>query len=214
MSSGCNNEKGQVRGLELRRRYFVLGLSVVLTIALAVPALGGPSNPVASISASAKSIAYKALRRANAANRAAKKAQTTANTALSTANTAQSTAVGAQASANTAQSTAVGAKTAADNAQTSANAAQATANSKFGTTAETFGTATANNNTSPKSNLAGCPSGSSLTGGGYNVGGTDPNQVTVTLSESYINSWDVQARAISGFTPTWSLVAAAQCASP
>jgi len=205
----------------LRRRYFVLGLSVVLTIALAVPALGGPSNPVASISASAKSIAYKALRRANAANRAAKKAQTTANTALSTANTAQSTAVGAktaadnaQASANTAQSTAVGAKTAADNAQTSANAAQATANSKFGTTAETFGTATANNNTSPKSNLASCPSGSSLTGGGYNVGGTDPNQVTVTLSESYINSWDVQARAISGFTPTWSLVAAAQCASP
>ena len=38
----------------MSKRYTVLGLSVVLALALAVPALGGPTNPIASISASAK----------------------------------------------------------------------------------------------------------------------------------------------------------------
>jgi hypothetical protein len=51
-------------------------------LALAVPALGGPSNPIASVSASVKQTATKALKKAKAA-------QKTANSALSAANSAQ-----------------------------------------------------------------------------------------------------------------------------
>ncbi|MBA2546235.1 MAG: hypothetical protein H0V15_05070, partial [Solirubrobacterales bacterium] len=57
----------------------------MLAIALAVPALGGTSNPIATGAASVKQIARKALRKAN-------QAQSTANTALATANTANTTA--------------------------------------------------------------------------------------------------------------------------
>ena len=45
----------------MKSRYTVLFLSLVLALALAVPALGGPTNPIASISASVKSTANKAL---------------------------------------------------------------------------------------------------------------------------------------------------------
>jgi len=55
----------------MKKRYTVLGLSLVLALALAVPALGGPSNPIASVSASVKSIANKALKKAKAAQTAA-----------------------------------------------------------------------------------------------------------------------------------------------
>ena len=64
----------------MKARYTIFGLSVFLALALAVPALGGPSNPVAH-TASALSKAKKAITLAN-------NAQNTANTANSTANSA------------------------------------------------------------------------------------------------------------------------------
>lgn len=132
----------------MKKRYAVLGLSVFLALALAVPAFGGPSNPIASISASVKSTANKALKKAksaektaktalstaNAANSAAgtagsdaKKAQTTASSAQTTANTAQSEAKKAQTTANEAKANAATAKAAADAAQGTANTAKAVA---------------------------------------------------------------------------------------
>ena len=41
----------------MKKRYTVLGLTVVFALALAVPALGGPTNPLASASKSVQSIA-------------------------------------------------------------------------------------------------------------------------------------------------------------
>lgn len=199
---------------EMRKRYLVLGLSVFLALALAVPALGGPSNPVAGASATAKAIALKALKKA-------KKAQTTANTALSNAAAAQSTADSAQSAANGAQTTANQAKTAAaaaqtsaDNAQTAADAANANANNRFQSVGEVAGSATANDTNSPKSAFADCPAGAGVTGGGYSVGGTNPNNVTVTAQhvQFYGGGWFASGRAISG-TPTWSIVAFAECAT-
>jgi type IV secretory pathway VirB10-like protein len=222
------------KGEFMNRRYLVFGLSVVLALALAVPALGGPGNPVASISASVKSIANKALKTAKSAKKAAKEAntaaagaQTTANDAKATANDAKTAAgkaqttaneaktaaAGAQTTANEAKTAAAGAQTTANEAKTAAAGAQATADSKFGHTEETFAAPTAENTTATKSELIACPAGQTVTGGGYSIQGT-ANQVTVTLSESYFNSWDVSARAISGFTPTWGLTVAVQCAFP
>ncbi len=100
----------------MQKRYIIFGLSVVLALALAVPALGGPTNPIATVSAGVKSIANKALKKA-------KKAQKTANKALATANSAQSSANSAQSTANSANSAASAAKKAADGAQASADAA-------------------------------------------------------------------------------------------
>jgi len=199
----------------MRNRYLVLGLSVFLALALAVPAFGGPSNPVANASRSALSIAKKALKKAN-------KAQSTANTALSNAAAAQSTANTAQSDANNAQTTANQAKTAAQNAQTSADAAQtsadaanANANTRLKTIGEHAGSASANDTNSPKSAFADCPGGTQVAGGGYSVGGTNPNEVTVTAQhvQLYGGGWFASGRAISG-TPTWSIVAFAECASP
>ena len=104
----------------MSKRYAVLGFSVVLALALAVPALGGPSNPIASISASVKQTANKALKQA-------KQAKNLANTANSNAKKAQETAEGAKAAADGAQATANGAKTTADGAKTTADGAKATA---------------------------------------------------------------------------------------
>ena len=72
----------------MSKRYAILGLSVFFALALAVPALGGPTNPIASTSASVKQTANKALKKAKAA-------QSTANSALTTANNAQGEATSA-----------------------------------------------------------------------------------------------------------------------
>lgn len=201
---------------EMRKRYLVLGLSVFLALALAVPALGGPSNPVAGASATAKAIAKKALRKANAA-------QSTANTALSNAAAAQSTANSAQTDANAAQTTANQAKTAAaaaqtsaDNAQTSADAANANANTRYKSVGEVSGGATADDTSSPKSAFASCPAGSDPTGGGYSIGGTTPGGAVVTSQhvQFYGGGWFASARTQQGLGATsWSIAAFAECAS-
>ena len=205
----------------MSKRYAVLGLSVFLALALAVPALGGPMNPVASISASAKGIANKALKKAkaaqqtaNAASAAANAASATANSALNEAKKAQGTAGSAQTAANNAQGTANTAKSIAEAAKTAAENAEANANSRIKEAFEEFGTATEENTSTPKLTSVSCPTGTELLGGGFSVGGEN-TKVTVTQSEEtfYGGGWFVDASAISGTTPTWNLAAIAMCGS-
>jgi hypothetical protein len=184
----------------MNRRYLVFGLSAFLALSLAVPALGGPSSPIATISGSAKKVAKKALRAATAA-------QDTANQALSTANSANTLA-------NTANTAAKAAQTSANNAQTSADAANANANTRFNDTTTFNGTPTADDNTDPKSAASTCPSGQHVTGGGYDIGGTDNDDEAVVTESTYGDEWFVQAQQIQGSTPgNWSLTARAVCAS-
>jgi len=85
----------------MRRRYALLGATSTLVVALAIPALGGPSNPIAESALSLKKTnkaAKKALKRARAARDAA-------DAALSAADAAQSAAGGAQSAAGAAQAT-------------------------------------------------------------------------------------------------------------
>lgn len=205
--------------IEMNRRYAILGLSVFLALALAVPALGGPSNPVASLSATAKSIANKALKKAKTAQKTANSANSTANSANSTANAALTeakkgvtNAATAQAAANSAKGTADSAKAAADAAKAAAEAAEANANTRLQSAHQVFGEATATDTTTEKNASAICPAGEDTLGGGFFVGGGGNNSVTVTNSEHlfYSNGWFVAAEAITG-TPTWSLAAIVMC---
>jgi hypothetical protein len=193
--------------VELRRRYLVLGLSAVLAIALAVPALGGPSNPVAEISASAKKTAKKALKKA-------KQAQQTADQAQGDANSAQNSANDAQGSASNAQTTADQAAAAAAAAQTSADAAQATADSKFGDVIERFGSPSPTNSTDSKQASVACTGTEDATGGGYSTAGAGSNDVTAQVNFGYgSDGWIVQMEEIgAGTGDTWSVTAAVQCA--
>lgn len=204
----------------MSKRYAVLGLSVVLALALAVPALGGPSNPVASISATAKQIANKALKKAKAAQNTANTALSTANTAnsaassaASTANAANSTANSASSAANAANSTANAALNEAKKAKAAAEAAAANANSRLIGSYFNFGTSTGEDTSTSKFAGAECNAEEDpILSGGFFVGG-ESNDVTVTGSEIdpiYGDSWFVSARAISG-TPTWSLQASIAC---
>ena len=190
----------------MKSRYVVLSLSVVLALALAVPALGGPTNPLASISASVKQTANKALKKA-------KNAQTTANSALAVAGAAQSDATKAGTSAKNAQTTANTALTTANSAKTAAAAAQTTANSKLKTTFSEFGPTEGPNTTSGFS-IVGCPTGSQLTGGGYETSGTGFNQVVATFNSSYGNAWLAALARIPGQASTWNVRAVAVCAKP
>lgn len=211
----------------MRKRYMVFGLSVVLALALAVPALGGPTNPIASVSASVKSIANKALKKA-------KKAQSTANSALNTANSAQGAANGAQnsadkalaeakkaltagnnaqTSANTAKSVADAAKAAAAAAQSAADAANANANTRINGSTEVIGTIGTSNTTTPKSSSVSCPADQPVLSGGYFIEG-ESNKITVVDNNNqlYGHGWFVTAETISGLgAPTWRITAIAMC---
>jgi cell wall-associated NlpC family hydrolase len=204
----------------MSKRYTVLGLSVVLALALAVPAFGGPTNPVASISASAKKIALKALKKANAAQKTANTALETANTANGTANSALTEAKKGVANAATAQTeakkgvaNAATAQTTANEAKTAAAAAEANANNRLKGVYRKFGTGSASNTETSKSDSVLCTSGDEATGGGYGIGGAGANSVTVTNSSPtfYGDGWFVTGQTISG-TPTWSIQVQAVCA--
>jgi hypothetical protein len=195
----------------MRNRYLVFGLSIVLALALAVPALGGPANPVASISASVKTIATKALKKAKAAQKTANAAQVAANAAQSTANSASTAADKAQKTANGAQTTANGAQVAADNAKKAADAAQASADTKFDHTNFEQGDPVSGSGESAIVG-AGCPTGESPSGGGFVLAGTDSNKVRVDLSSQYLNGWIVSADNIAGHTgESWELSSVAIC---
>jgi membrane protein involved in colicin uptake len=199
----------------MKKRYTVLGLSLVLALALAVPALGGPSNPIAGVSASVKSIANKALKKAKTAQSAAEAAQATANsaagdasTALKTANTAQSTAANALKTANTANSTANTANSTANTAKTAAAAAQSTANGKMSGEVQVEGTEGSG------LSIASCPGGKVPTGGGFIITGANNNSATPIESTQYGSSWLVIAEQINGVGGTsWGTVATVNCAT-
>ena len=211
----------------MRKRYVVFGLAAVLAIALTVPALGGPSNPIATTAASVKSTAKKALKKAKKANTAAQNAQATAdgaasaaakaqqdaNSAQTSADTAQTTAEGAQTTADGAAAAAAAAQTSADAAQASADAAQATADTKYGDMTRFEGTASATNSDSPKLVSANCGSGEEATGGGWATNGAGNNDVTPTISSTfYLDQWIVQMTEIGGGTAsTWSVGANVMC---
>jgi hypothetical protein len=216
----------------MKNRYLVLGLSVVLALALAVPALGGPSNPVASLSASAKSVANKALKKAktaqkkaeaaqttansaqseaNTANTAAGKAQTTANSALTAANSAGTAAKTAQTAADKAQTTANGAKTAADAAQTTANEAKTLGEAAFSDMTLVSGESVDGTGQTAFAS-AGCPSGYEPTGGGFILNGSDSAKVRVDLSTQYIGAWIVSAENVTAHNgESWELSATVNC---
>ncbi len=206
----------------MKKRYLVLGLSIVLALALAVPALGGPSNPIASISASAKSIANKALKKAKAAQTAANTAQSAADAASSTASAAQKDANAAQKTANTAQSTATTALTTANSAKTAAAAAQTTANNALSTANDAL-TAANSKMSGPENvegaagstiSIAGCPAGKKPTGGGFIILGADNDAATVTESTQYGTGWLVIADQIEGTVgATWETIATVNCAT-
>ena len=193
----------------MRKRYLVLGLSVFLAIALTVPALGGPSNPVAGISASAKKTAKKALKKA-------KNAQNTANNAQNAANGAQNSADDATAAAANAQTTADGAQTSATNAQTAADAAQATANSKLGSVRQVTGSTTGGAATTKTSQVACDGTGEVLSGGGLFMGGADVRDAAAQDSFPYITLWTSRAHTVdfAGAGNTWTVTAEAICLSP
>lgn len=197
----------------MSRRYAVLGLSIVLALALAVPALGGPSNPIASVSLSVKQTANKALKKAKNAQKTANSAQSAANSAQGSANSALNEAKKAQTSANSAQATANTAKATADAAKAAAAAAEANANERFESAEIVFGESTLENNTTTKTAGATCGEPDSVMGGGFAVGGEN-NLVTVTASAPeffYGEGWFASAKAIGAGTPTWSLQANAIC---
>jgi membrane protein involved in colicin uptake len=219
----------------MKKRYSVLGLSLVLALALAVPAFGGPSNPIASVSADAKTIAERALKQAKAAKKAAKAARATANSAGDAAGAASSAAAKAQKTAESAQGTANTAKTSADSAKTTATTAQNTANTAKATadSAKTAAAAAQAAADSAKAiaetkmsdpsqvegeggttaSAAGCGD-KTPTGGGFIVLGNDNDAATVTQSTQYLSGWIVLADQIEGTTGTsWEVIATVNCAT-
>jgi hypothetical protein len=174
----------------VKNRYFLLGITGVLAISLAVPAFGGPSNPVASSAASAKTVAKRALSAANSA-------QNTANTALSTANSARTTA-------NTAQTTATQARTAADEAK-------AIAATKLGPATSQNGDQSPSNPTGPKQIISSCPAGKLLSGG-YITAGANQNDLTATVNTPYADSWVTTIEEGDAVATNWSVLGIVQCA--
>jgi uncharacterized phage infection (PIP) family protein YhgE len=209
----------------MRNRYLVLGLSAFLALALAVPALGGPGNPVSSGATALKDTASKALKKAKKANAKAKAAQSAAANAQATADKAQSDANNAQSSANGAQTTADGAQTAAEAAkaaadaaqasanaaQSSADAAQATANTKFDSVSNVEGSPSPSNNGDKSIVFATCPAGTAMSGGGYIVSGAGGVDAVPQLNTGYVNSWALTALDAGNSASNWSIAASARC---
>lgn len=206
----------------MKKRYTVLGLSVVLALALAVPALGGPSNPIADVSATVKSTANKALKKAKNAEKTAKNALNTANSANSNANSANSeakkaatAAAAAQATANTAKATADSAKGTADSAKAIAEEAKVRAEEGIRFSSLRIGLASpesGTNTTTTKNSDAECESDEFVLGGGFFVGG-ESDKVAVHTSNPqviYSNGWFAEGSAISG-TPAWSIQTTVMC---
>jgi hypothetical protein len=209
----------------MKKRYVVLGLSVVLALALAVPAFGGPTNPVSSGLASVKKTANKALKNANAAKKTAKSALTAAESATAGVKGVESdvakqtteikklqtSVTAAQTTANTAQATATAGKTIAEQAKAAAAAAEANANTRLKGSTELFATPSVSSEANKFSTVE-CAEGQPTLGGGYELGGA-ANKVVVTTSEKalYGEGWFVGGQLINGETGNWTIRAIAMC---
>jgi hypothetical protein len=185
----------------MRKRYTVLALAAVLAITLAVPALGGPSNPIAQVAGSGG----KALKKAKKGIRLAQAAQSSADNAQNSANNALNAANGAQTSADAANAAAAA-------AQASADAANANANTRIQNVVARSQNVAASINGS-KSATAACNAGEVVVGGGFSVGGTSANRITPEASQPGIyGGWFASAEVINGQTnPSWSFSTFAMC---
>lgn len=198
----------------MKKRYVILGLSVVLALALAVPAFGGPTNPIASV----KKTAQKALKNANAAKKTAKSALTAAESATAgvkgvetDVNKANTEIKKLQTSVTTAQTTANSAKTIAEQAKAAAAAAEANANTRIKDSVEKFGTTTAASEATKFASVS-CGENSPTLGGGYEVGGAaDKAVVNISEENLYEDGWFVGSQQINGQAGAWSLRAIAIC---
>lgn len=191
----------------MRNRYLVLGLAAFIAIAMAVPALGGPSNPIASASVSALKVAKKAKQKATAA-------QSTADSALSAANKAQTSANTADTTANQAKTAAATAQTAANAAQTAADAANANANTRYDHVNHVEGTASPSNNADKSLVAANCAAADdAATGGGWvAVGGGGERDAQVEYNSTFYNDqWVIVANDIGTDGGSWSIAPEVQC---
>jgi hypothetical protein len=191
----------------VKTRHVVFGLGVVLALAMAVPALGGPLNLRASGGISkVKRQVKQALIAATSAQRLAAGAQSTANEAQGTASGAQNAAGAAKAAANAAQGVANAALGRAGTAETAAAAAGDKADAATKKAQEAFDTANARvegtvqrsaskTGGGVQSVLVTCPEGMSISGGGYSTSGT---LVAPLVSEPEGNGWSVIAAAAPG----------------
>ena len=198
----------------MKNRFMILGLASFLAVALAVPALGGPSNPIADGAASAKKTAKKALKQARKAKTLAKDAQSSADAAQATADAAQTSANDANTAAANAQTTADAAATAAADAQADADAAQATADSKFGTINNVEGTPSPSDNSDKSVVFATCSGDEQATGGGFLVSGAGANDSHISFNTGYIQSWGVGAEDGGSNASNWSITPTVRCAAP
>lgn len=188
----------------MRNRYLVLGFASFLAVAMAVPALGGPSNPIATTSASALKVAKKAKQKAT-------QAQTTADTALNSATTANNTANQARTTANQARTEAMAAQTTANSAQAAANAAQTTANSKYDQVDWEEGASSPSDAVGKGLLTAPCAAGySDVTGGGWSTLG-DADDMRIDLNVAYVNSWAIIADDAGAEATNWSVAPSVVC---
>jgi hypothetical protein len=191
----------------MKRRHLVVGFAIVLSISLAVPALG--AGGLAGIKALAKkalgtantaeSTAAGAQQTAGNAQDASKTAQNTAGTAVNKANAAEAAATAAQGTANAAQGTANAAQAAANTAQGTANTAKNTADGaaaglagKFGHIKKTEPAKAVANGNNIKEGRAECPEGTQVIAGGYEfTSGTAEVHIDIATT----NGWRVQAQS-------------------
>lgn len=192
------------------RRYLVFGFAVVLALALTVPALGGPSNPVASSAVSLGKVFKVAKKARNKANAA----QEGANVALARAATSGQIGFNAQVGVGQALEAAAAAQQSADNAQASADAANAEAGQVsandlswgIGTT-----TTVGPNSTNNKTVIAPCPSGE-VAIGGFSFISTPANTDPVVYDGDFWYGTEIGlAREFAATAASWSLTGQASC---
>ena len=188
----------------MRNRFVLLGAALMVSLVVSGGAVAAGSG--VDEFASANSTAKKALTKAKAAKK-------TAKAALKAAEAAQAAAEAAQAAADQAQTDATKAIADAAAAKTAADAAQTTADAKFGDMTLVTGT-TLGPDSSDKTAVAACPSGTEVAGGGFFMAGAGRNDVTVVFNSQFINGWVVIGEEIgAGTADNWSLTATVKCIS-
>lgn len=169
----------------MKKRYVVLSAAVFLAVSIAVPALGGRSNPIAETFASATKIAKKAHKRATRANKRVKRANKRVKKVNKNANQALDAAGDAQSSAD----------------------------SKYGNV-DHIAAASGSNSNASKTIAAECPSGFEVTGGGYRIDGQATHDVRVIFNTRQPGAWVVVAEEVNPTGDNWKLTATVNCIAP